>query len=123
MPVNPNYTWLNAKSQVDDAYSVFAYYRTLIRLRHEMPIFAEGDFVPLLQDDDALWAYMRRTDKQRMLVIANCGREARDVHLPGWRRASLLLGNMDHADPVSGSESVTLAGWEARIYIAHTGGL
>ena len=123
MPVNPNYTWLNAKSQVDDAYSVFAYYRTLIRLRHEMPIFAEGDFVPLLQDDDALWAYMRRTDKQRMLVMANCGREARDVHLPGWRRASLLLGNMDHADPVSGSESVTLAGWEARIYIAHTGGL
>jgi oligo-1,6-glucosidase len=123
MPVNPNYTWINAESQVGDPHSVFAYYQTLVRLRHEMPIFVQGDFIPLMEDDAALWAYMRRTDEQRMLVLANCGREPRDVYLPGWERASLLLGNMAGVDASPGSDSVTLAGWEARIYIEDVGRL
>jgi oligo-1,6-glucosidase len=122
MPVNPNYTWLNAESQLDDPASVFAYYQTLIRLRHERPIFVEGDFVPLMEDDPVLWAYMRRTGRQRMLVLANCGREECHVHIPGWEGASLLLGNMTGAGPVPGAGPAALAGWEARIYLDDTAG-
>ena len=38
LPVNPNYTWLNAAAQIGAADSVFAHYQALIRLRHESPI-------------------------------------------------------------------------------------
>ena len=85
-----------------------------------MPIFADGDFEPVMAGDAAVWAYIRRTDTQRML--ANCGREAREVHLSGWERASLLLGNMAGVGAAPGSEPAVLADWEARIYIAGTAG-
>ena len=120
--MNPNHTWLNAKSQVDDPGSIFAYYRTLIRLRHQMPIFAAGDFEPVMAGDAAVWAYIRRTDTQRMLVLANCGREAREIRLPGWEGATLLLANMAGTGAAARSPSAALAGWEARIYLAGSAG-
>jgi oligo-1,6-glucosidase len=118
LAVNPNHTWLNAMAQVDDPASVFAHYRRLIDLRHRMPILAEGDFAPLWEDDPVLWAYTRATDSQRMLVVANCGREPRRLDLPDWHGASLVLGNLEGADPELGPASSTLAAWEARIYLA-----
>jgi oligo-1,6-glucosidase len=121
--VNPNHTWLNVAEQVDDPASVFAHYRRLIELRHTRPIFAEGDFTPLWEDDPAVWGYVRSTASERMLVVANCGREPREVDLtaagPGdWAGATLLLGNLPGTEPVLDGTSVALAGWEARIYLA-----
>jgi oligo-1,6-glucosidase len=83
-----------------------------------MPVFAEGDFTPLWEDDPVLWAYTRATDRQRMLVVANCGREPRQLDLPEWYGASLVLGNLDGAASELGPASSTLAAWEARIYLA-----
>ena len=57
MPVNPNYTWLNAATQIAAPDSVFAHYRALIRLRHQLPILVSGDFTPLMAEDPQIWAY------------------------------------------------------------------
>ena len=59
MPVNPNYTWLNAASPDRRTDSVFAHYQALIRLRHQLPILVDGDFTPLMADDPQIWAYTR----------------------------------------------------------------
>jgi glycosidase len=83
-----------------------------------VPVFVEGDFTPLHEDDPALWAYSRTTSGQRMLVVANCGREPLGLDLPDWYGAQLLLGNLPGAAPELGPDSATLAGWEARIYLA-----
>jgi oligo-1,6-glucosidase len=96
---------------------VFAHYRRLIELRHELPVFVEGDFTPLCEDDPALWAYTRATEDQRMLVVANCGREPLTLDLPDFHGASLLLGNLPGTDPELGLATSTLAGWEARMYL------
>jgi len=117
LPVNPNYTWLNAAAQTDAADSVFAHYQALIRLRHELPILVDGDFTPLMAEDPQLWAYTRTMPNSRLLVIANCGRDPRTVELGReWIGADLLLGNLPDAPITSMSSSVDLAGWDARIY-------
>jgi oligo-1,6-glucosidase len=117
LPVNPNYTWLNAAAQTDTADTVFAHYRALIRLRHELPLLADGDFGALMDDDPQIWAYTRTGPGERLLVIANCGREPRSIDIgPEWAAAVLLLGNLPETPATSASSSLDLAGWDARIY-------
>ena len=117
LPVNPNYTWLNAAAQIGSADTVFAHYRALIRMRHESPILVDGDFTPLMEDDPQIWAYTRTTEGGRRLVIANCGREPRTVEIGlEWIAADLLLGNLPDTPARSTSTSLDLAGWDARIY-------
>ena len=118
LPVNPNRTWLNAAAQVGHPGSVFEHYAALIRLRHEVPVFAEGDFAGLLENDPDLWAYARSTGAQRMLVLANCSRVPRTVELgDGWTGARLLIGTSPDAADVLRADTVSLAGWESRIYL------
>jgi oligo-1,6-glucosidase len=117
LPVNPNYTWLNAAAQIGTADSVFAHYQALIRLRHKLPVLADGDFTPLMADDPQIWAYVRTTPSSRLLVIANCGREPRTVDIGReWIGAELLLGNLPETPATSTSATLDLAGWDARIY-------
>jgi hypothetical protein len=40
------------------------------------------------------------------------------MDFPDWYGASLLLGNLPGTDPELGPTATTLAGWEARIYLA-----
>lgn len=119
LSVNPNYTWLNAAAQIDRTDSVFAHYQALIRLRHELPILVDGDFTPLMEDDPQIWAYSRNSSAARLLVIANCGREVRNVEIGReWMAADLLLGTLPGAPAAPSSQSLELAGWDARIYYA-----
>ena len=119
LPVNPNFTRLNAAAQTDAPDTVFAHYQALIRLRHELPILVEGDFTPLMAEDPQIWAYVRTTPSRRLLVIANCGRDSRTVEIGlEWISADLLLGNLPDTPATSTSTSLCLAGWDARIYSA-----
>jgi oligo-1,6-glucosidase len=117
LTVNPNYTWLNVAAQIGTPGTVFAHYRELIRLRHELSVLADGDFTPLMADDPQIWAYTRATAERKLLVIANCGRAARTVETGReWSSAELLLGNLPGTAPTAQSTSVDLLGWDARIY-------
>lgn len=69
--VNPNYTEINARSQLQDENSVFHYYKKLIHLRKENSIFVDGDFTLLLPEDENIFAYVREYEGRRLLVAAN----------------------------------------------------
>ena len=91
--VNPNHTEINAQDQLADPDSVFRYYQKLIRLRKEYPIIVHGDFHPLLEEDPHIYAYERRLDGTRLLVL--CSFAAGDVVCPLGEdgRGRLLLSN------------------------------
>ncbi|MCI6752907.1 MAG: alpha-glucosidase [Selenomonas bovis] len=69
--VNPNYREINAAAELSDPDSVFSYYQRLIALRHKYDIIVYGDFLPLLEDDPAVYAYERRLGNERLLVACN----------------------------------------------------
>ena len=69
--VNPNYTEINARSQLQDENSVFHYYKKLIHLRKENSIFVDGDFTLLLLEDENIFAYVREYEGRKLLVAAN----------------------------------------------------
>ena len=71
IPVNPNYTDINAEKALADPDSVFYYYQKLIRLRHETPVIVYGVFEPLLTDDHNVYAWRRVLGDQVLTVACN----------------------------------------------------
>ncbi len=114
LAVNPNHAWLNAQAQYDDPRSVFNHYRRLIRLRHDLPVVALGDFRMLLPDDPHVYAYERTLDDTRLLVVANLSGTPRTAELDReWTAADVVLANTEEALVSPGR--VDLRPWEALV--------
>ena len=71
MPLNPNYTAINAEAAQADPDSVFHYYRKLIELRKSKDVFRSGSFTLLCPEDEDIFAYTRDTEKEHLLVVCN----------------------------------------------------
>lgn len=69
--VNPNYTQINAKAELEDDNSVFRYYQKLIRLRHTVPVIVYGVFRSLMEESESIYAYERLLDDQKLVVACN----------------------------------------------------
>lgn len=111
--VNDNYKQINAKSQVDDADSIFNCYRKLIQLRKQYPVFVDGEFTLLLEDDENIFAYERKDEDKTMIVVCNFFDKTVNMPLSDTcNDMEILITNYDSADNL-----VILRPYEARIYI------
>ncbi|MGR5298254.1 glycoside hydrolase family 13 protein [Vibrio mediterranei] len=79
--VNPNYTAVNTKLDRASNESIYEYYKALIGLRREFEAVIYGDFIPLLEEHDKVFAYLRQHGEQTLLVVANFSDESVDVDL------------------------------------------
>ena len=80
--VNPNYTKINAKDQVNREDSVFKYYQKLIKLRHESELIVYGTYDLILDDDKDIYAYIRTLGDKKLIVYCNFSENTREVELP-----------------------------------------
>lgn len=114
LKVNPNYTTINAASQVDDPESVWNFYKRLIALRKD-PDYKEtivyGALEPVWEERHNLMAYYRKGDKT-LLVAGNYQREAQEVVLPGMYR-KVLLNN--YGDIAEDNGKIRLFGYQVLI--------
>lgn len=69
--VNPNYTWLNAESQLAEDDSIFRYYQKMIRILRENPIVRDGDYEEFFEDSKELYCYKRACEKGELLICCN----------------------------------------------------
>ena len=69
--VNPNHETVNVAADRADPEGVFATYRKLIALRRELPVIVQGRFVPFVREHPHVFAYVRATDDDRIVVITN----------------------------------------------------
>jgi oligo-1,6-glucosidase len=111
--VHPNRSEINAASQVGVDGSIFEFYRTLIRMRHENPVVSLGDFRMIAQEHPTLFAFERRLDAAALLVVANF--DEQPLELDGLigvdlRDRKLVLGNYFPAAP-----GARLRPWEVRV--------
>lgn len=111
--VNPNYKEINAKSQVKDPNSIFSCYKRLVQLRKEYPVFVDGRYRLLLEDDENIFAYERQNADQKLVVV--CNFYGNTVEMPlqeTCKDMKLLLGNYAETTDMG-----TLRPYEARMYI------
>lgn len=116
LPVNANHRAVNAAAALADPSSVFHHYRRLIELRHQLPIVVDGRFRLLLPADEQLFAYVRETRDQALLVVANWSDQVVAIDRAELGDdARLLAGDLllgTHGSPPAGAP---LAPWESRI--------
>lgn len=114
LKVNPNYTSINAAKQMDDADSVYSFYKRLIALRKD-PDYKEtivyGDLEPLWRERHNLMAYYRKGERT-LLVVGNYQREEQEIKLPGTCR-NVLLNN--YKDIAEDKGTITLHGYQVLI--------
>ena len=100
MPVNPNYTEINAEAALADPNSVFHYYQKLIALRKHYDVLRSGSFTLLFPENEKIFAYTRDTDREHMLVVCNFTEETLDFDAPeAFRGAEMLLNNYAEPSP------------------------
>ena len=96
--INPNYTTINAKEQMEREDSVFHYYQQLISLRKKEPVIVYGTFALLMPEDEDIFMYTRTYEQEKLLVICNFSQKERELEIPEeWERGTILLGNYKDA--------------------------
>ena len=111
--VNDNYDKINARSQVDDPDSIFSCYRKLVQLRKDYPVFVDGKFTLLLEDDENIFAYSRKNEEKTMIVV--CNFFDKEIPMPLAKECEgmeVLISNYKDTSDMS-----VLRPYEARMYI------
>ena len=109
--VNPNYTKINAKDQINREDSVFKYYQKLIKLRHESELIVYGTYDLILDDDKYIYAYIRTLGDEKLIVYCNFSENTREVELPEeFTNGKVLISNYIDAKV---NHKITLRPYEA----------
>ncbi|TMW70591.1 alpha,alpha-phosphotrehalase [Alteribacter natronophilus] len=115
--VASNYKTINAEAALADRNSVYYHYRELIRLRKEYDIITHGNYKLLLPEDQNVFAYVRETEDEKLLVVNNFyGTEAsfeNPVDVSGMK-AGILISNYN--DSQDSPDSLTLRPYESVVY-------
>ena len=112
--VNPNYTKINAKDQVNREDSVFKYYQKLIKLRHESELIVYGTYDLILDDDKDIYAYIRTLGDKKLIVYCNFSENTREVELPEeFTNGKVLISNyidakVNHKSPLRPYEAIVI---------------
>lgn len=94
VPVNPNYTQINAEAALADPNSVFHHYRKLVELRKNYEVFRSGSFTLLCPEDEKIFAYTRDTETEHLLVVCNFTGKEQPFSIPeGYEAAEVLISN------------------------------
>lgn len=80
--VNPNYTEINVKQQLNDKFSILSYYKALIQLKKSDLIYTYGKFNMVDAENKQVFAYTRTIKNNTVLIVANLTNEVSELNLP-----------------------------------------
>jgi len=95
LQVAANYPEVNAERELAEG-RIFRYYQELIRIRKEHPVIADGSYAGLLLDDPEVFAYIRETEEDKVLVLNHFYAGDYTIDIPEeWtnKASSVLIGN------------------------------
>ncbi|MCG1020435.1 alpha,alpha-phosphotrehalase [Sutcliffiella horikoshii] len=117
--VASNYPKINAEVALKDEDSVFYHYKKLIELRKKYDVVTHGDFQLIEGDHTEIFAYIRNSENEKLLVVSNYyGKNAsfilpEDVDVDGYR-AEILLSNYE--DSALEYKKLSLRPYESIVY-------
>lgn len=111
--VNANYQQINVARQREEPDSVLNFYRALIHLRQQDPLWVYGRYQLQLAAHPHIYAYSRSQDERQVLVLCNLSAETQQIDAQdlSLEKRALLLSNY----PQEG-ERQTLRPYETQIY-------
>jgi oligo-1,6-glucosidase len=121
--MNDNYPEINVKKDLKSEDSVFDYYKKLISLRREYPVFVYGKYRLLLEEAQDVYAYLREGKDDNLLVLLNFSSQEVNIDLNkeldiieelNLSNAELILSN--YRDDKEFSLKLKLKPFEADIY-------
>lgn len=112
--VNPNYTDIHAKDNLNNPESIFHHYRKLIQLRKEHEVIVYGDYELVFPDDPEVFAYTRTLNGTKVLVVCNFKGNMVELSLQEHLAETnqLLISNYAGELPLN-----ELRPYEARMYL------
>ena len=114
-----NYKEINAENAMKDPDSIFYHYQKLIRLRKEYDVITDGDYEMISEDHESIFAFVRNTENEMLLVINNFYGEATTYALPvtlniDGMSNSVLLSNYRDSAPLG--KEIQLRPYESIVY-------
>ncbi|MEI0488228.1 alpha,alpha-phosphotrehalase [Brachyspira pulli] len=96
-----NYKEINAENNIKDENSIFNHYKKLIKLRKDYKVISEGKTIPILKDDQNVFAFTREYNNEKILVINNfygneCTIDLNNIDFD-IKKSKCLLSNYDEA--------------------------
>lgn len=119
LKINPNYTDINVENQIEDDDSIYHFYKKMIRLRKDHPLFVYGTYQLLLANHPRLFVYTREFGKNKAIIINNFSEKPTRFKVPGsvsYSTSELVLNNYDHPD-LKLRKEFTLKPFETRVYL------
>ncbi|WP_106769647.1 glycoside hydrolase family 13 protein [Paenibacillus faecalis] len=95
--VNPNYTTINVKQNIDNPDSIFYTYQRLIQLRKDNPIVVWGEFELIENTPDDVFAYYRLYEGEKWLVAANISEQKHDFSVDE-EVSEILMSNYNRTE-------------------------
>lgn len=115
--VNKNYKEINVEDSLKDENSILNFYKKLLSIRKENPIFLYGDFVLHYKRHKKLFVYERNYEGKKLLVAINFSETDTAIKTPkniNLSKGELLIANYDVKDK---SKMTPLRPYEARVYL------
>jgi oligo-1,6-glucosidase len=112
--LNPNYPEINVESALADPGSIFYHYKTLIELRKAHPAIVYGSFIPVFEEHDKVFAYVRELNGEQLFVVCNFSDDSLTLDVPEQYRtqtATCLINN--YGEVSSLDAQLNLAPYEA----------
>jgi alpha-glucosidase len=81
LPIADDSTEVNVAVQQENADSMLAFFRRLTGLRRKLPALKVGSYNSIETGNDAVFAYLRGHEGQRVLVALNFGDESQQVEI------------------------------------------
>ena len=114
-----NYKEINAENAMQDSDSIFYHYQKLISLRKEYDVLTDGDYELISEDHETIFAFVRKTENEMLLVINNFYGKNTTFTLPVTLNIDglsngVLLSNYEDSAPLG--KEIQLRPYESIVY-------
>jgi oligo-1,6-glucosidase len=119
--INPDAAFINTAAQESDEDSVLNYFRRLVELRKNNPVFVYGHYTLIDKENEQVYAYTRTSGTEEVLVLLNFSKEEALFYMPGHFKMqdTILSNNYKELEMKDGS--VTMKPYQAIIVAAKPG--
>lgn len=116
MKLNPNYSFINVESAVNDPDSIFYHYRKLIKMRKHNDILVYGTYKLLNPEDEGIYAYERILKDKKLLIVCNFYEHETDFSFSITSNAKVAILLSNYSDSSLDVRNMKLRPYEAIIY-------